>query len=709
MAASGPPGDVSDSVTSCDISDIKVTMKNGAAYNSNGNAKCVSVSASGGGTADQWAGDQQEPANSRIVWDRNGAVTLRMEHDASPPVLVPTLLSDVATKHPDHPALGYKIDDKWTLIKYKEYYELARQTAKAFIKLGLEPANAVGILGFNSVEWFLANLGAIFAGGFACGLYTTNTAEACHYVASTSSANVIVVENQAQLAKILAVRSRLPLLRAIVQYKGTPSVKDPTIYAWSDFMALAKDVPDSALDERIRALRVNKCCTLIYTSGTTGMPKGVMLSHDNLTWTAKAVAKVANLQTASEVFISYLPLSHIAAQMLDLYLPISAAATVYFADADALKGSLAKTLQEVRPTGFLGVPRVWEKIEEKMKAVGKQSSAIRRSIAAWARDVGARGSASLQNGGSVPFGWTIANAVVFRKVREQLGFDRCRFFISGAAPIAMETLQFFASLYIPITEVYGMSESTGPQTIGFFTTEKQLWRVGSVGKTLTGTHTVLSNIDKDGNGEICMDGRNVFMGYINEEEKTKQTFDADFRLRSGDIGKVDKDGYTYVTGRIKELIITAGGENVAPVPIEDAVKAALPVVSNCMVIGDRKKFLSLLICLKSELNPDSQEPLDALTVETKEWCKQLGSNATTVSQLAGNKDELINKAIQAGIEKANEQSESRAKKLQKFFILSKDFSVAGGELGPTLKMKRNVIDAQYREIIDSLYAGDGAE
>ncbi|NXW95484.1 ACBG2 ligase, partial [Alopecoenas beccarii] len=571
------------------------------------------------------------------------------------------------------------------------------------LQLGLQRFHGVCILGFNSAEWLIAGVGAIFAGGLAVGIYTTNSPEACHYVADNCSANILVVENHKQLQKILEIEHRLPHLKAIVQYGEEPKEKRPNLYSWSEFMALGKDVPDAQLREVIKSQKPNQCCMLIYTSGTTGRPKGVMLSHDNLTWTATVAGRFimhSHNKEKQERVISYLPLSHIAAQMTDLWLPVTFGAQVFFAQPDALKGTLVDTLREVRPTVFLGVPRVWEKIEEKMKSVGAKSSSLRRKVASWAKGVGLQTNLKWMNGCSeVPVNFHIARHLVYNKVRKAIGLDRCTKCYTGAAPISRETLEFFLSLNIPVFELYGMSESTGPHTISM----PHAFRLTSCGREIPGCRTLIHKPDADGSGEICFSGRHVFMGYLNMEEKTKEAIDEDGWLHSGDLGKHDKDGFLYITGRIKELIITAGGENIPPVPIEEAVKDAVPLISNAMLVGDKAKFLAMLLTLKCNVNVETGEPGDDLTPEAVEFCQKLGSKATKVSEIVGGKDKAVYAAIQKGISAVNERAVSNAQKVQKWVLLEKDFSIFGGELGPTMKLKRPEVARKYREHIAQFY------
>ncbi|KAG7514293.1 long-chain-fatty-acid-CoA ligase ACSBG2 isoform X2 [Solea senegalensis] len=623
---------------------------------------------------------------------------------ASTPLTVHHMFTSSVQRFGDYKALGWKEGEQRKSLNYREYYQNCRTVAKGFLKLGLERFHGVGILGFNSPEWFMADIGAIFAGGFAVGIYTTNSPEACQYVAENCMANIIVVENHKQLQKILQVEDKLPHLKAIIQYKDTLKEKRPNLYTWADLMELGRHEPDAPLNMVISSLKPNQCCTLIYTSGTTGQPKGVMLSHDNLTWTALSTSIHVNLTDTTrgqEVGVSYLPLSHIAAQMVDIWITIKIGGATYFAEPDALKGSLVNTLREVHPTALLGVPRVWEKMQEKMKSEGAKSSNLKKKVVAWAKDVGLQTNLNRlnQNVSHIPFNYRIAKKLVFNKVRKALGLERCSNCYTGAAPITRDTLEFFLSLDIPLYELYGMSESSGPHTISL----PNAFRLTSCGIDLPGCKTKLHNPDEEGNGEICFWGRHVFMGYLNMPEKTEEALDAEGWLHSGDLGKHDQNKFLYITGRIKELIITAGGENIPPVSIEDAVKSALPLISNAMLIGDKKKFLSMLLTIKCQVNADTGEPEDELSSEAVEFCRKAGSNATRVSDIASGRDQAVYAAIQEGITRVNEKATSNAQRIQKWIVLDQDFSIVGGELGPTMKVKRPEVMKMYKMQIDNIY------
>uniref|UniRef100_A0AAR2J5U6 long-chain-fatty-acid--CoA ligase n=1 Tax=Pygocentrus nattereri TaxID=42514 RepID=A0AAR2J5U6_PYGNA len=634
--------------------------------------------------------------------EREKAVKLKMAESgpgSEPPLTVHQMFQDTVDKYGDHPALRWKKDDTWLTLTYREYQQQCRMAAKSFLKLGLERFHGVGILGFNSPEWFIANIACIMAGGLATGIYTTNSPEACQYVAHNSEANVVVVENNKQLVKILQVKDQLPNLKAIIQYKGELEKKMSNVYAWTEFMKLGEEVSDAQLEEIINSQKANECCSLIYTSGTTGNPKGVMLSHDNITWIANAASLAVNVKVAEESVVSYLPLSHVAAQVNDMWISLKFACTTYFAQPDALKGSLAQTLREVRPTSFLGVPRVWEKMQEAMKAIGVKSSTMKKRIADWGKGIGLQASYNAMNGDpSVPWGFMLANNLVFKRVRAALGLDRCRNCFTGAAPITKDTLEYFMSLNIQLYELYGMSESTGPHSISCANN----YQIMSCGKVIPGCRTKLDKPDADGNGEVCFWGRHVFMGYLDMPEKTEEALDSEGWLHSGDLGKHDKNGFLYITGRIKELIITGGGENIPPVPIEDALKEEVPIISNAMLVGDKKKFLSMLLTLKCQAD-ENGEPTDELSLLVVEYCRQHGVIASKVSEIVNNKEPAIYKAIQEGVDKVNAKAISNAQRVQKWTLLSRDFSISGGELGPTMKLKRPVVTKMYKEEIDKFY------
>lgn len=506
------------------------------------------------------------------------------------------------------------------------------------------------------------------------------------------------------MEKIHEIKDKLPHLKAVIQTLAPYAQyvkKADGYWRWSELEAVQTDDVELEYKKRAADIVANECCCLIYTSGTVGKSKGVMLSHDNLTWDPYSVSvHLGDLQMGKEVLVSYLPLSHVAGQMVDIFVPLTIAGAVYFADRDALKGSLVKTLVEAQPTLFLGVPRVFEKIQEKMMAVGSQSGALKRVVGSWAKNVAlqhhldrmaGRPSNSLQ--------YKIANKIVMSKVKQALGLLRTKYMVTGAAPMSVETKKYFLSLDMPILDVYGMSETTGGHSLS--TLEAPTFETS--GRSMPGIKTKIINTDEKGHGEICVKGRHIFMGYLNDEEKTLEAIDDDGWLHTGDIGYIDNDGFIFITGRIKELIITAGGENIPPVAIENLVKGECSAISNAFLIGDKRKFLTMLVTLKTEMNSEGS-PKDELASEALKWLEELELKYTKLSEiLAAGPDPKVVQTIQEAINRANKNSVSNAQKVQKFAILPHDFSIPTGELGPTMKLKRNVVVEKYNEIIEKFY------
>lgn len=575
-----------------------------------------------------------------------------------------------AKAHAKRPALSVKRDGKWVTTTWGEYRDQVRAAAKSLIELGVQPGKGVSIIGYNCPQWMIADVAAIYAGASPAGIYTTNTPAQCKYVAGHSESQVVVVEDAGQLAKFLEIRDELPELRAIVMMYGDHD--DENVYSWNDFLALGKDVSDEDLEARIEGQKPDDVCTYIYTSGTTGDPKAVMISHDNITWTA-AVSRDQLGGNAEDRAISYLPLSHIAEQIVSLHLPMSVGASVHFAESLDLLGD---NLREVRPTIFLGVPRVWEKIQAKIVAAGAQNTGLKKKISSWARGVGLAGGYADQKGHPRPMLWGLADKLVFSKVRDRLGLDKARVCVTSAAPISKDTLEFFLSLGIPIMEVYGMSECTGPATFSL----PHKYRTGWVGWCLPGGELKIAE-----DGEICMRGRHVFKGYFKNEAATAESLDEDGWLHSGDIGEKDDQGFVKITDRKKDLLITAGGENIAPQLIEGVLKG-IAWVSQAVVVGDRQKHLSALLTL-------DETKLDELVT-------QCGSKAKTMAEAAECTE--IKSFLMKQVEEVN-RTLARVQTVKKIAVLPVDLTIEGGELTPTMKVKRKVVNTKYAEQIAAFY------
>jgi len=646
--------------------------------------------------------DQIIPCNNRITWVPAGTTKIKVEGSgpgSEVPVSVPSLMKQTATKHPELPAMKTR-DVKTgqeTVWSWSAYYQDVRTVGKAFIDLGLKRFDSVCILGFNSPEWAIANLAAIFAGGLAAGIYPTNGTDACKYILDHSKCSILVVEDQKQLDKIWNIRNELPHIKKIVQYSGIPT--HAGVISWKDLMIRGKTLGDDGLEGRLRRIAVNQCCTLVYTSGTTGNPKGVMLSHDNLTWNAANAAFIHKFEEGNFRILSYLPLSHVAGNMIDIHAPMALAGCTYFADKNVLKSTLLDNTNWCKPTVFFGVPRVWEKIMEKMLEKAKDIKGLKKAISKQAKITGLKHHTEGDKDGL----FKVFQKVYYSKVKALLGFGHCTHYFSGAAPIDKKTMNYFLSLDIKILELYGMSESTGLHTSQ--TIEKNRPRsVGPVSRS-----SVLSKLVQPSDAEVTeaeelwMGGRHIMMGYLNREDATRKDMTEDGWLKTGDLVSIDQDGFHFIVGREKDLIITAGGENIAPQTIHDAVKEKLPVISQVLLLGDKQKFVSTFLTLAVEVNPDTLEPSNKLSSAARDWCRSVGSNANTVEDVLRGPDYKVMKGLQAGIDAANRLAVSNAQRIQKWMILPRDFSLPGGEMGPTMKVKRGAVTKQYQSSVDKIY------
>jgi long-subunit acyl-CoA synthetase (AMP-forming) len=593
--------------------------------------------------------------------------------------MVHEVLGKTVAKHGDRPALRVKRNGGWQTVTWSSYGRDVRRAARALIKLGVEPGKGVTLIGQNSPEWLVADIGAIFAGAMPAGIYTTNSPEQARYITDHCEAKVSFADTALQVAKFVEEKDRLPRLEVVVQMSGKPAADagrgKVRVLAWDEFLKLGDDVPESELEARLKAQKPDDVCTLIYTSGTTGEPKAVMITHTNVVWTAGALLPTLQLDQ-NDVTLSYLPLSHVAEQILTIHGPMAMGSLVYFAES---LEKLGEHLAEVRPTLFMGVPRVWEKIQAKMMAAGANAPPIRKKLVAWARKTGLAGGYAEQRRQRKPLLYPVAQKLVFDKVRQRLGLDRARLCVTSAAPISRDTLEFFLALGIPVLEVYGMSECTGPATYS----PPDDYRTGKCGIVLPGAEIKVAE-----DGEICMRGKHVFKGYLKDPEATKNALDADGWLHSGDIGTIDKDGFVQITDRKKDLLITAGGENIAPQVLEGHLKG-IPVVAQAVVIGDRRKYLSALVTLDPE--------------RLKTEAELAGSSARTVDDAA--KCAVFRRHLEKQIEGVNEKL-ARVQTIKRFAIIANEFSIDGGELTPTMKVKRKVVNEKYKREIEALYPAE---
>lgn len=579
------------------------------------------------------------------------------------------------------PAYAEKSGGSWHQTTYQTYYQQCSQAARAMISLGFPAGGKISILAFNRPEWVIADLAAMMAGGVPAGIYQTCSPDEVAYIISHSESHIVFVENIEQWKKVSKTADRFEQLKWIVLMKGASlsaseneaPLADITL-TWEQFLARAEETPATVVDDRIDSIDPEKAATFIYTSGTTGPPKAVMLSHNNLGFTAGAAVNLVAL-TSSDSMLSYLPLSHIAEQMFSIHGPISSACMVSFAESIE---QVPQNLTEVHPTVIFGVPRIWEKIHAKIKAGLSEAPAIRQKIAGWAMRVGAavtdRRNHGQEPSTSLQLQYNLANKLVFSKLKAKIGMDRARICVSGAAPIAPEVLQFLAGLDLVIHEVYGQSEGSGPTTFNM----PGHTRFGTVGSLIDGIEVRIADDD-----EVLVKGKNIFLGYYKDPEATSATLSEDGWLHSGDLGAIDSEGFLKIIGRKKDIIITAGGKNIAPKNIEAAL-TNLPLVSQAVVIGDRRKYLSALIALDPEASAKWAE-------SNGQSAESLNENSTLRAELEGQIEAQVNSLF------------ARVEHIRKFTILPRELDLENGELTPTMKIKRRIVNENWEAVIDGMY------
>jgi long-chain acyl-CoA synthetase len=583
-------------------------------------------------------------------------------------------LFENARQRPDAAAYFTKQNGAWKPATWTQHVAEVRRAARAFIALGLQHGDAVGILGFNRPEWITFDLAGMLAGGAAAGIYVTSSPDDVQYVLGHCSAPFILVENEEQWQKVHKVRERLPKLRNIITMRGT-KLDDAMTLDWDSFLAKGDAVPDAEVDARLAAIESGDLATLIYTSGTTGPPKGVMLSHHNLSDTGTKAVIVGKLNP-SDTTISYLPLSHVAEQIFCIHAPTWGGYPVYFAEAVT---KVADNLKEVQPTIVFGVPRVWERFHDAVQAKLAAEKGAKKKILDWAQRVGRRVS-DLRNHGKEPSGmlaiqYAIAKKLVFDKIKPQLGLANARLPFSGGAPVAKNILEFFSGLDVIIYEVYGQSEDCGPTTFN----RPGANRFGTVGPPWPDLQVKIAD-----DGEILVKGEGVFLGYLNDPEATAAALE-DGWLHSGDVGQFDDEGFLTISGRKKEILITSGGKNISPAHIETKLKG-LPLVADAVVIGDNRRYITSLISL---------EPMAAARFAEEHGITNgtaLHEHPQVIAELGRLIDQEINPSL------------AKVEHVRRFKILPRNLTIEDGELTPTLKVKRRVVYERFKSEIESMYA-----
>ena len=580
-------------------------------------------------------------------------------------------------------------------MSWREANEQARAFASWLITSGVEPGDKVCIVGSTRVEWCLADLGGQMVGCVTLGAYATLSPAQLAYVVDHSESKVVIVEDTDMLASVMAERSAMPKVEHIVIWDA-PEAGMAEVVRWSDVIATPPD--NDAVDARLAAVDSEATAVIVYTSGTTGPPKGAMITHRNvLVNLAEASAWTA--LDEDDATLAFLPLAHVAERFFGFYNRVSSGMTSYFASSIP---KVIDEVQEIRPTVFGGVPRIFEKAYAKMMSQVDQAPPTRQRIFRWAESVGRQIVKKWMAGEPVPLSlrmrYQLADRLVFRKIRSLFG-GRVRYFVTGAAPIAYEILEFFWAAGFRIYEGYGMTEATSVTHLNF----QGHVKLGSVGRPCSGLEQKIAS-----DGEVLLRGPIVFKGYLKNPEATAATI-VDGWLHTGDIGEIDEDGYLYIRDRKKHIIITAGGKNISPANIENEIKASDPLISQAHVHGDRRKYLVALVTLgpaevvelalgrRMVSDDDAKRILAELLANPLSRPDGLDELIAAVSDL-----EDVRARVTEGVRRANRKL-ARVETVKKFFLLDRELSVEEDEITPTFKVKRKNVDAKFADVFTRLY------
>ncbi|MBI2373819.1 MAG: long-chain fatty acid--CoA ligase [Deltaproteobacteria bacterium] len=584
---------------------------------------------------------------------------------------------------PNTMAFQYPVGEGWKSLTWKETEARVRAIALGLRSLGLELENRVGIIANTRYEWVLADLGILAAGGATTTVYPNSTPDECSYILSDSASVIAFAEDDAQVKKLADERSKIPGIKKVVTIDGK-SGHDGWVITLAELEEAGRKFDTERSDEFTKvtgSIKKDQLATLIYTSGTTGRPKGVELTHDCWVATGEGMDQVAFLTPADHQYL-WLPLSHSFGKvMLTGQLQIGFSTTV-----DGRIPKLVDNLAIIRPTFMAAAPRIFEKVYNKVVTGAQEAGGAKWKIFSWAVGVGGEVSKARQAGGQ-PSGvlalkYTVADKLVFSKLREKFG-GRVKFFISGSAPLSREMAEFFHAAGILILEGYGLTESSAAS----FVNRPDKYRFGTVGSPIGSIEVKIAPED----GEILLRGRSIMRGYHNLPEATEEALTPDRWLRTGDIGEFN-EGFLKITDRKKDLIKTSGGKYVAPQKLEGQLKALCPYLGQVLVHGNGRNFCSALVTL----DPES----------IKKWADERGIGNLSYEELS--KSSKAIEMVQKAVDELNAKL-AKYETIKKLAILPKDFTVDGGELTASLKVKRKVIETRYKEILDEFYAGAMAD
>jgi long-chain acyl-CoA synthetase len=593
------------------------------------------------------------------------------------PPSVPAMFFDRVAATPDDEAFRYPADGEWLSLTWAQAAERVRAIAAGLLQLGVGAEQRVAILATTRVEWILADNGILCAGAATTTVYPTTSAEEAAYILGDSGSKVVFADGD-QLAKLREIRDSLPGLEKVVIFDGESD--GDWVISLDDLCAAGRELLDrdpDAVDRASKAVGPENLATLIYTSGTTGRPKGVRLVHDNWTYIA-LVQQATGLISPDDVQYLWLPLSHSFGRAL-----LTGQLTVGFPMAvDGRIEKIVENLPVVRPTIMAAAPRIFEKVYNRIVSTAKAAGGAKWRIFQWAvavgREVSRLRQAGQEPGGVLKLKYSIADKVVFSKVRERFG-GRLRGCVSGSAPLAREIAEFFDAAGIPIFEGYGLTETSAGGSVNL----REANRFGTVGRPMPGTEARIAE-----DGEILLRGPLVMRGYHNLPEQTAEVLEADGWFHTGDIGEIDEAGHLRITDRKKDLIKTSGGKYVAPTFVEGQFKAACPYVSQVLVHGHGRNFCTALITL----DPDA----------IAGWAAQNGLGDRSYEQLVT--EPAVRELIEEYVAEVNGKLQ-RWETIKRFEILPRDLSIEDGELTPSLKVKRRVVEANYDGLLKKMYEG----
>jgi long-chain acyl-CoA synthetase len=582
-----------------------------------------------------------------------------------------------ADSYPSQPAIHWK-DGDWTSLTWSQYRDVVHKAAAGLESLGVGNGEFVAVMAGNRPEHVIADYAAVHAGATPVTIYSTLASNQIQYIADNCKATVAILEDLDFMKRWEEIRSELPNLRYVVLMSGAENYDAVDwVLSWDDLLArgthrLGED-PD-VVSRAAAAITPDTLATLIYTSGTTGTPKGVMISHRNVMWTLESLRRAADLDMGQRM-VSYLPLAHIAERLATHYLGTYLAGQVWY--CPNLAGVL-EYIQIAKPTVFVGVPRVYEKFHSRLQARFAEAEGLKGKILGAALAQNEKRVDAEQEGKSGPPLAGLLDKIALSKVREGLGMEDVKLAITAAAPINPDLVKFFHTIGVPLYEIYGMSENTGPATA----TLPGAMKIGSVGRPLPGVEVRTGD-----DGELMMRGGIVTEGYYKLDDATRETFDSEGWLHSGDLARIDEDGYVWIVGRKKEIIITAAGKNIAPAKLETLL-GNHPLISKACMIGDSRKFLSMVIALDHE--------------EAPAWAEARGleyHDLASFSLLPEVQDEVAKAVAEAN------ESVARVEQVKKWFIVPDEWTPDSGEVTPSLKLKRRVVLDKYADQIESMYAG----